>query len=160
MRAANSECRPADGPDELYEGVIIELASVATFVRRTWIRQIAEAAPDLGISDVVVMHLLRRQQCATVTEISCRLELDKADISRRIANLRKLGYVVGEPSPEDRRVQLLSLTARGQEVIDTVRQSTASAYKERLSDWSPEQLREFTVMLTKFNEDAHAEQGA
>ena len=66
---------------------------------------------------------------ATSVELSKRLGLDKSTLSRTIDSLVNIGLVERVAHPTDRRFNLLSLTAKGQEVADHINQSNDDFYR-------------------------------
>ncbi len=65
---------------------------------------------------------------ATIVELAKRLGLDKSTLSRTIDGLVNVGLVERVAHPNDRRFNLLSLTAKGQEVADQINQSNDDFY--------------------------------
>jgi DNA-binding MarR family transcriptional regulator len=77
--------------------------------------------------------------------------MDRSSVSRLVNQLKLLGYVKSETSPEDRRGILLSLTELGrQNTIDALREKE-SAFYSRISKWDDAQLEDFIKMLSSFN---------
>ena len=65
---------------------------------------------------------------ATIVELAKGLGLDKSTLSRTIDSLVNVGLVKRVAHPSDRRFNLLSLTAKGQEVADQINQSNDDFY--------------------------------
>lgn len=79
--------------------------------------------------------------------------MDRSSVSRLVNQLKKLGYVVSESSPEDRRGVLLSLTELGrQKTINALKEKEAAFY-ERISNWDNCKLQSFVDLLKDFNKD-------
>ncbi|WP_026889020.1 MarR family winged helix-turn-helix transcriptional regulator [Clostridium beijerinckii] len=77
--------------------------------------------------------------------------MDRSSVSRLVNQLKKLGYVQSEISPNDRRGILLSLTELGrQKTIDALKEKESLFY-ERISKWDDSKLKQFTEMLRDFN---------
>lgn len=60
-----------------------------------------------------VLYELSQRRRATATELRRDLALDAGYLSRLLSGLRRRGYVRAEPSADDARASLLSLTAKG-----------------------------------------------
>ncbi|MGD8292635.1 MAG: MarR family winged helix-turn-helix transcriptional regulator [Desulfobacterales bacterium] len=78
---------------------------------------------------------------ATIVELAKRIGLDKSTLSRTIDGLVNVGLVERVAHPSDRRFNLLSLTANGQEVADQINQSNDDFYNrvfESIEDASHE----------------------
>ncbi|MBB6218340.1 DNA-binding MarR family transcriptional regulator [Anaerosolibacter carboniphilus] len=77
--------------------------------------------------------------------------MDRSSVSRLTNQLKRLGYAKSEPSPNDRRGVLLSLTELGrQKTVDALKEKE-SAFYERISKWDDSQLENFIEMLEHFN---------
>jgi len=77
--------------------------------------------------------------------------MDRSSVSRLVNQLKKLGYVQSEISPNDRRGIQLSLTELGrQKTIDALKEKESLFY-ERISKWDDSKLEQFTEMLRDFN---------
>lgn len=67
---------------------------------------------------------------ATTVVLSKQLGLAKSTLSRNIDNLVNIGLLERETHPSDRRFNLLSLTAKGQEVADRINRSNDKFYRQ------------------------------
>ncbi|GFP76146.1 MarR family winged helix-turn-helix transcriptional regulator [Clostridium fungisolvens] len=79
--------------------------------------------------------------------------MDRSSVSRLVNQLKKLGYVVSESSPEDRRGVLLSLTELGRQKTINALKEKESAFYERISKWDDSKLASFVDLLKDFNKD-------
>ena len=66
---------------------------------------------------------------ATTVALSKRLGLDKSTLSRTIDGLVNTGLAARAAHPTDRRFNLLSLTAKGQDVADHINHSNDDFYR-------------------------------
>jgi len=77
--------------------------------------------------------------------------MDRSSVSRLVNQLKRLGYVKSETSPDDRRGVLLSLTELGrQQTMDALKEKGSAFYK-RISKWEDSELEKFIKMLHDFN---------
>jgi len=77
--------------------------------------------------------------------------MDRSSVSRLVNQLKRLGYVKSETSPDDRRGVLLSLTDLGrQQTMDALKEKESAFYK-RISKWEDSELERFIKMLNNFN---------
>jgi len=77
--------------------------------------------------------------------------MDRSSVSRLVNQLKHLGYVKSETSPDDCRGVLLSLTELGrQKTMDALKEKESTFY-ERISKWDDCELEKFTDMLRDFN---------
>jgi DNA-binding MarR family transcriptional regulator len=77
--------------------------------------------------------------------------MDRSSVSRLVNQLKHLGYVKSETSPDDGRGVLLSLTEFGQQKTKDALQVKESTFYERISKWDDDQLAMFIEMLRQFN---------
>ncbi|ALB45880.1 MarR family winged helix-turn-helix transcriptional regulator [Clostridium beijerinckii] len=88
---------------------------------------------------------------ASATVLAESTAMDRSSVSRLVNQLKKLGYVQSEISPNDRRGILLSLTELGRKkTIDALKEKESLFY-ERISKWDDSKLELFTEMLRDFN---------
>lgn len=72
----------------------------------------------LSIPEWRVLAHLGQSGAVSVREIHARVDLDKSRVSRAAARLEANGYVTKNPDPDDGRLIKLSLTARGQALVE------------------------------------------
>lgn len=77
--------------------------------------------------------------------------MDRSSVSRLVNQLKLLGYVKSETSPDDRRGVLLSLTELGRQNTTDALREKESAFYSRISKWDDSQLEDFIKMLRSFN---------
>ena len=87
----------------------------------------------------------------SATALAESTAMDRSSVSRLVNLLKSLGYVKSEPSPDDRRGVLLTLTELGQQrTIDALKEKE-SAFYDRISKWDDSKLEKFIEMLRDFN---------
>jgi len=84
-----------------------------------------DAAGGLTRSEYDLLGILRlsgaeAKTALSVTELSNRLLITPAGVTHQINSLEELGYVERLPDPRDRRIVLVSLTARGTQAADAL----------------------------------------
>lgn len=77
--------------------------------------------------------------------------MDRSSVTRLVNQLKSLNYVKSEPSPNDRRGILLSLTELGQQRTMDALKEKESAFYERISNWDDSKLENFVKMLSDYN---------
>lgn len=136
------------------DDIIAEFSEVVAFARTNWMRYSAEVDAELRGTSMMVLQLIKRKGPVTATGISQLLDMDKAVVSRQVAKLREMGLIEATPAPEDRRVQLLAVSAQGRELLGEIRQRWAHAYHERFTGWSNAELDALRSGLHRFNASA------
>ena len=87
----------------------------------------------------------------TINDLSDRLSLDKSTVSRTVESLVRSELVTRETPAENRRITMISLTAKGRAVCDQIN-SLNDGYVENILNQVPEKdlrifLRSFNVIL-------------
>lgn len=67
---------------------------------------------------------------------------DVSTVSRQVADLVTRGHVAKVTDPQDRRVQMVTLTESGREVVARVRRTRAERICALLADWEPGQVEQ------------------
>lgn len=147
---------PPHGESQVVAEIIAEFSEVFAFARTRWARYAEEVHEDLRGVGMMVLQLVIRKGPVTATGISQLLDMDKAMVSRQIAKLRELELVEAEPAEEDRRVILLTPSARAEELHEEIRRQWAHSYHERFAGWSAQDLESLRSGLHRFNGSAEA----
>src|ERR1700728_3091811 len=103
----------------------------------------------LGLSDFGVLEILLHKGSLPVNTIGPIVDLTPGSISIAVDRLVAKGLVSRVESTEDRRVRIVTLTARGRDLIVTAFRKHAGQMKRVFSELSPEELRGFELALKK-----------
>ncbi|EGW37049.1 MarR family transcriptional regulator [Desulfosporosinus sp. OT] len=79
--------------------------------------------------------------------------MDRSSVSRLVNQLKRLGYVKSETSPNDRRGVLLSLTELGRQQTKDALKEKESVFYKRISKWEDSELEKFIQMLKLLNDN-------
>ncbi|SJM61087.1 MarR family winged helix-turn-helix transcriptional regulator [Gulosibacter sp. 10] len=140
--------------DDRIAEIIAEFSEVFAASRANWARYAEEVHPDLRGTSMLILQIVLRKAPVTATELSQILEMDKATVSRQVSKLRELGLVEAEPSEEDRRVTVLTVSESASELLQRIRERWARSYHERFVGWDLEELARLQEALRRFNESA------
>ncbi|GAA1358616.1 MarR family winged helix-turn-helix transcriptional regulator [Streptomyces beijiangensis] len=124
-----------------------ELTAFARRARAT----AARLHPELPLVSYTLLAHIDDQQGCRATDLAGHYMLDKSTVSRQIAALEKLGLVERRPDPDDHRVQVLHPTDAGTETLAATQGSRRAAVRDRLADWSEEDLNRFADYLLRYN---------
>ncbi|CAM2846098.1 MarR family transcriptional regulator [Paenibacillus sediminis] len=75
---------------------------------------------DISLTQSHILYEIDRQHNPSMQQIADTLGMDITTFSRQIGTLVKMKLVKKTPSPEDRRVYILSLTTEGKFVATTI----------------------------------------
>src|ERR1700688_819760 len=110
----------------------------------------------LGESDFRVLEVLLHKGPLPVNTIGPTVDLTPGSISIAVDRLVAKGLVSRVESAEDRRVRIVTLTARGRDLIVPAFRKHAGQMKRVFSELSAEELRGFELALKKVGKRAVA----
>lgn len=128
-----------------------EVRALVHRVRRTSMDNAQLIHPELPISAYAVLLFILDNGPIRAQEIVDSLGVDKATISRQIAQLEEIELVTRSCDPLDRRAQTVALTADGQARIDAVGRQRRSEFMSRLTGWSAADLAQLAANLDRYN---------
>ncbi|MFF4354462.1 MarR family winged helix-turn-helix transcriptional regulator [Streptomyces sp. NPDC001530] len=128
-----------------YEELTRQLSAVGA-VRR----QLDRSLPG-GCSSgtAVVLALLDRDGDLRIGRLAELLAVDMSVTSRHVAHLAERGWIDRSPDPADRRSRILRLTPEGRNRLAELSDRAAELLALRLSDWSEEDVRRLTSLLSR-----------
>ncbi|MFD9540388.1 MarR family winged helix-turn-helix transcriptional regulator [Streptomyces sp. NPDC060022] len=137
-------------PREREESLDVIQRELTAFARRAR-SAAARLHPELPlVSYTLLAHIDHRHGCRA-TDLAAHYMLDKSTVSRQVAALEKLGLVERHPDPDDHRIQVLHPTATGTQALASTQASRRAAYRERLSEWTADDLAQFAEYLLRYN---------
>ncbi|MFE4198056.1 MarR family winged helix-turn-helix transcriptional regulator [Paenarthrobacter sp. NPDC056912] len=107
--------------------------------------------PDVGMALQGVMRFIGEGD-ARATQLAARLGVSAPVLSRHIAELEELGFVVRRPDPADGRAQILALTEAGAAKLRDVEEQRSVRLRDYLGDWSEDDALEASQVLQKLTE--------
>ena len=108
----------------------------------------------LGFSDFAVLEVLLHKGPLPVNTIGPIVGLTPGSISIAVDRLIAKDLVSRVESAEDRRVRIVALTPRGEELIDSAFRKHSGQMSKVFSELSPEELRGLEVTLKKVGKRA------
>jgi DNA-binding MarR family transcriptional regulator len=107
--------------------------------------------PDMEPAAYGLLSVIRRQGPIRLTELASCIGVGKPSVSRQIAFLEGLGLVSKEADPLDGRAQSIRLTPKGEEKMHQVQDARREVFRERLTEWPPEELQALATYMAKLN---------
>jgi len=118
-------------------------------------RRADRLSPGLLPGSYKVFTSIVKSGPVTATEVAEQMMLDKAQLSRSVAALERLGLVTRAPDPEDRRAQLLEATPEGLAKFEAIRDDpTERTMRDQLADWDIEDITRLATLLHALNDGA------
>lgn len=96
-----------------------------------------------------LIQSLRIYGQASMTELAGLVQMDKGQLSRKIAAMVEKGLLRIEKDPQDQRVQHLHLTEAAQALSRSVMPIMEARQRHLLQDLSPEELAQFYSVLDR-----------
>lgn len=107
------------------------------------------AAHDVTMWGYVVLSALDRSPARTQAALADAIGADKTRIIRTLDDLQRSGLIDREPDPDDRRVRLLAITARGRSVKRAVQRDIQRGEERWLDELSAEERAAFLQALRR-----------
>src|ERR1700751_1009968 len=113
---------------------------------------------ETGIDDTDfrILEALLSKGPLPVNGIGPKVFLTPGSISTAVDRLVERGLVSRVESPEDRRVRIVSLTAKGKELIAPIFRKHAAEIRKVFADVSPKELRALETTLKKMGKRAES----
>ena len=113
---------------------------------------------ETGIDDTDfrILEALLNKGPLPVNTIGPKVYLTPGSISTAVDRLLDRGLVRRVESPEDRRVRIVSLTAKGKDLIAPIFRRHAAEIRKVFADASPKELRTLETTLKKIGKRAQS----
>jgi DNA-binding MarR family transcriptional regulator len=107
---------------------------------------------QLGPTGVALAILTRlHDEPSRSGDVACALGVSPSAVSRAVATVESLGYVVRQPDPTDARASLLSLTDRGVQFLAEQHREHGRRVAAVLDGWDDAKAREVLQGLTELD---------
>ena len=110
----------------------------------------------LGLSDFGVLEALLHRGPLPVNTIGPIVGLTAGSISIAVERLVEKGFASRMESAQDRRIRIVALTPRGEDLIASAFRKHSAQMKKVFSELSPAELRHLEVALKKVGKRAAA----
>jgi len=130
--------------------------SVSRLARRIRAERLAKGLePGLSDTQLAALASLERHSAMTPGELADHEKVQPPSMTRVIAALEELGLVMRAPHATDRRQVVLTVTARGREVVQQSRKLREEWLAQRLRELTPQEraaLRAAAPILEKLSQ--------
>jgi DNA-binding MarR family transcriptional regulator len=130
--------------------------SVSRLARRLRAERLAKGLePGLSDTQLAALASLERHSAMTPGELADHEKVQPPSMTRVIAALEELGLVMRAPHATDRRQVVLTVTARGREVVQQARRLREEWLAQRLRELTPQEraaLRAAAPILEKLSQ--------
>lgn len=146
---------PDKGGNEVDDSVADAFVIASRALVGLAIRSINAAPVEVTLPQHRLMVLLATGGPRTIGDLAEQLGIDQSNASRLSDRLEKLGLIARERSTSDRRAVDVSLTALGEELLETVHTHRRHEVKRVLAQMSPRQMNTMVRALNSFSAAAH-----
>jgi len=110
---------------------------------------VSELEQDFSLKEHILIELIGQRNSATMSELASFFSTPATTMTSIVNRLIERGYLKRYRSEEDRRVVLISLSAKGEEYYQNHRQEYVGIFKESLVGVSEEELKITAKLLSK-----------
>jgi DNA-binding MarR family transcriptional regulator len=129
----------------------LDLGLAATFAGQVLTEEVRRRMEARGFAGLRVSHGFLVQRVIdgeqSIAAIAQALGVTQQAVSKTVAELERLGYVQRRASPDDARVRLVALTARGHEAVAAARAARAEVVAELRDRLGPRRVDAATRVL-------------
>jgi DNA-binding MarR family transcriptional regulator len=133
--------------DDRIQAVYTEMAAIT---RRALARNRRLSEPLTVVQHTLLTFIASTPECRAI-DIAGALRLNRSTVSRQVADLVGLDLIESGGSSLGGRGQILSLTERGEQLLDTSLRANQEALERRLGDWSDAEIDALAQGLERFN---------
>jgi DNA-binding MarR family transcriptional regulator len=105
--------------------------------------------PELSPLGLRLLSMVRSSGEVTGSQLVHKADSDPATISRQVKSLMDLGYLTSSEDVTDRRVRVLRLTPKGEQLSDQAWSMLRRTISAGLDDWAPEEVAALSAQLVR-----------
>ena len=151
---------------------LLALMVAASELRANMDRTLSEAGASMGahagggagitgeqFNILRILHGARESGGHPCGEIGERMIDRSPDITRRIDTLEKQGYVERERSDEDKRVIIVRITKKGEDLLDSITPKLLAFQNELTANLSEQELHQLSALCERLIQRPNSENG-
>jgi DNA-binding MarR family transcriptional regulator len=108
---------------------------------------------DLDRASYLLARTLHTIGPVSINDLASVLGLDATTVTRQVAAMEATNLVARRSDPEDGRVSLISLSAKGRRTMHAVQRARTERIAGILDDWTEDDRRHFGGLLARFNDE-------
>lgn len=122
-------------------------------------RRLRQQASGMTLSQLSALVTIETHQPIRLSDLAAREGVAAPTATRVVSALEDARLITRRSSPDDRRATLLSLTARGRQTLDRLRQQATARLSEGLQQCAEDELAALTAALPVLERLAHLDSG-
>ena len=115
-----------------------------------------ERLHELGFDDLEGSHLVVLQYPGPhglrPSDLAARLGMSKQAVNYQLGQLERLGYLVREQDPDDRRSKRIALTERGYAIVPVIREAVGEVEATWARELGPDRFAQVRELLIELNQ--------
>jgi len=119
-------------------------------------RRADRAGVDVSAPGMGILGVLERGGPQRVSVLARRAGMVAPLASRELRRLQAQGYVARRADGSDGRVVVVSITAKGRDAYQRLREASVAAASDALSEWKASELTELARLLARMADDFSA----
>ena len=141
----------------ILDDIVNDLLSITPLIRRTIQKKLVRTAfaqieADMSLPHMEIIKTLRECGTMHIAEIGEKLLIPKPQMTHLIDRLVSLEIIVRQADISDRRTINISLTEKGERIIEEFDTVVRDSIQDKLSGLTDEDLKELSVSLRKLGE--------
>jgi DNA-binding MarR family transcriptional regulator len=111
----------------------------------------SEIHREVDRSSYLIARTLATDGATSIGGLATTLGLDATTVTRQVASMESAGLVVRRADPDDGRVRLIELSARGERKMREVQRAREQRIRDLVGGWPAADQRAFGDLLARFN---------
>lgn len=108
---------------------------------------------DLSKEQMLILKILHDQDGLNQNELACLTYRDKSSLARLLATMESKGYIKKMHSKEDKRINIVHLTAKGKDIFNRSRPIIKNTLELMQQNISKEEIRHIIKTLQKIQKN-------
>lgn len=118
--------------------------------RHRWHDKVRMAAGvDLDRAASAVLGQLTELGATRPGELASRMQVEAPHVSRQVQGLEDAGYVERVPDPGDGRAHLVTVTPKGRDAADRLREVVERMMQDALAQWTQRDVHQLATLLSR-----------
>ena len=139
------------------DDIVNDLLSITPLIRRTIQKKLVRTAfaqieEDMSLPHMEIIKTLRDHGTMHIAEIGEKLLIPKPQMTHLIDRLVSLDIIVRQADTSDRRTINITLTDKGERIIEEFDTVVRESIQDKLSGLTDEDLKELSISLRKLGE--------
>jgi DNA-binding MarR family transcriptional regulator len=156
MASRSTARKEASKPEVVLEDFLPYRLNVLASLTSNALAQIYAERFGLSIPAWRVIATLGQYDVRTARDIASHGVMHKSTVSRAVSSLEQRGLIVRRPNQDDRREELLALTAKGRDIYDALAPQALTFEDRLVSVLTPDEQEVLSCFMEKLTRQARS----